>query len=726
MVINSVKQITAEPEPSNADPSEQPFVWKSDNTGIATVSESGLVTAVSAGTTLISVRARVSSNVEKKIPVTVVSASIPLTAILVSPEAVTVNVNETQQITATPKPPDATNVSFLWASNRQSVATVSSTGLVTGISAGEALITVKSGDIETTVPVTVVQPSSKEISCNDLPATDALGRKLPGHAEVGDLRANRFVGIFYWTWHTQLGWDTPAYNTSEIIAAHPDAIYDYHHPAWPHTGYYFWGEPLFGYYRDTDKWVLRRHAEMLADAGVDVVIFDCTNGSFTWKESYMALCEVFSQARRDGVKTPQIAFMMAFAATADSRKAIQEIYNDLYAPGIYSDLFFQWKGKPLIMAYPGGLPENLQSYFTFRPGQPAYNQGPTRQDHWGWLEIYPQHGYVGIASSDARYEQATVSVAQNWSAEKGLTAMNAPGVFDRNHTSQSNPNAAAADAVNYGYNFQEQWNHALELNPQFIFITGWNEWIAFRQEEWGGVRNALPDQFNQVASRDVEPMKGGHGDNYYYQMISNIRKFKGMAKPATPSEATTIAIDGSFDDWTDVSPKYLAHKGSVVHRNSPGWKDRYYTNSTGRNDFVSAKVARDSENLYFYVETAQNITPSTDAAWMRLFIDADRNHNTGWEGYDFVINRHNSQSKATVEKNVGGWQWQQIGETEFSVTGNKMELKIPRTLLGLENKTVDLEFKWNDNMQDEGDIMDFYLNGDTAPGGRFNYVFTEN
>jgi hypothetical protein len=100
----------------------------------------------------------VSSNVEKKIPVTVVSTSIPLTAILVSPEAVTVNINARQQITATPEPSDASDVSFVWASNRQSVATVSSTGLVTGVSAGEAIITVRSGDIETTVPVTVVQP----------------------------------------------------------------------------------------------------------------------------------------------------------------------------------------------------------------------------------------------------------------------------------------------------------------------------------------------------------------------------------------------------------------------------------------------------------------------------------------------------------------------------------------------------------------------------------------
>ena len=70
---------------------------------------------------------------------------------------------------------------------------------------------------------------------------------------------------------------------------------------------------MFDYYIDTDKWVLRKHAEMLADAGVDVIFFDCSNGSFTWRESYLAVCEAFAEAREDGVNTPQIAFLMPFA-----------------------------------------------------------------------------------------------------------------------------------------------------------------------------------------------------------------------------------------------------------------------------------------------------------------------------------------------------------------------------------------------------------------------------
>ncbi len=52
-----------------------------------------------------------------------------------------------------------------------------------------------------------------------------------------------------------------------------------------------------------------------------------------------------------------------------------------------------------------------------------------------------------------------------------------------------------------------------------------------------------------------------------------------------------------------------------------------------------------------------------------------------------------------------------------------LEIAIEKSKLNL-GRLVDIEFKWNDNMQKPGNIMDFYISGDTAPGGRFNYVFT--
>jgi hypothetical protein len=34
-----------------------------------------------------------------------------------------------------------------------------------------------------------------------------------------------------------------------------------------------------------------------------------------------------------------------------------------------------------------------------------------------------------------------------------------------------------------------------------------------------------------------------------------------------------------------------------------------------------------------------------------------------------------------------------------------------------------LDFKWVDNLQAPGDVMDFYVSGNVAPAGRFNYRF---
>lgn len=562
-----------------------------------------------------------------------------------------------------------------------------------------------------------------------LPATDALGRVLPTGEEVKAERPDRFVGLFYWTWHTNFANMTEPFDVTRFLHEHPSALNDYHDPAWGgRKPTHFWGEPLFGYYRDTDEWVLRKHAEMLGEAGVDVIIFDCTNGGELWTESFMRLCEVFTEARRDGVATPQIAFLMAFAPTPASREAIQRLYRDFYAPGLYRDLWFMWKGKPLIMAYRENLPQDILDFFTFRPGQPAYQGGPQSNEQWGWLEIYPQNGYVRQA--DGTFEQMTVGVAQNWSAERGLTAMNAPNTFGRSYTHRHGQpvmpdNLITPDITAQGLNFQEQWERALEVDPEFVFVTGWNEWIMGRYEEWQQQKNAFPDEFSMEKSRDIEPMKGGYGDNYYYQLIANIRRFKGMPDSKVQVPVTKKKIDWNY--WETVDNGFRTHRHNTMLRNSRGWGSQHLVNNSGRNDLTEAKVACDAKNICFYIECAETITPSTDSAWMRLFIDVDCNHETGWEGYDYVVNRLSPTGGTSLLEACRGnsWMWDRGKRIHYEVQGNKMFVVIPRRYLGLRRgQPVRIQFKWSDNMQQEGDILDFLVNGDVAPLGRFNYEFT--
>lgn len=568
--------------------------------------------------------------------------------------------------------------------------------------------------------------------------TDALGRKALGYELAGDKKNEKVVAMFYWTWHQQ-GADT-AYqvkNITEIVRQFPEAMADYSHPAWgtKKPGFFYWEQPLFGYYKTTDPWVLRKHAEMLADAGVDAVFFDCTNASITWEDSYEALLATWDQAQRDGVKVPKIAFMLPFGPVPNSLVSLKQLYNKLYKPGRYENLWFLWKGKPCIMAYPDSLgnteeDREIAAFFTFRPGQPDYVDGPSRNDQWGWLENYPQHGYV--KAQNGRFEQATVGVAQNAgpSTDGHCSAFNLPSTFGRSFSKRKGFDPRA-DGYLYGWNFQEQWDRALEIDPELVFITGWNEYIAGQflpEHGWTGDPFSFVDQFDWNHSRDIEPNKGwgDKGDVYYLQLVDNVRKFKGMSPPDKVSAPKTIRMS-RWSDWEDVTPYFKHYHGNTLHRDHRGAYDQYYTNFTGRNDIVGAKVARDDQQLYFYVETADQLTSPNDRNWMMLFIDSDRDKATGWNGYDFIVNRVSpTRNRVVVERNVGNrWEWEQVAVVPFTVEHNKLAFGVDRKLLGLEGKAIGIEFKWSDNMQENGNIMDFYVNGDTAPGGRFNFVYMD-
>jgi hypothetical protein len=374
----------------------------------------------------------------------------------------------------------------------------------------------------------------------------------------------------------------------------------------------------------------------------------------------------------------------------------------------------------------------IKDFFTFRPGQSSYVGGPQtpRNDQWGWLELAPQHGYVD--KGGGQYELVTVGVAQNWNERTdAISAMNGGNrIRGRSFTTIDRFKKLTADSYLYGYNFQEQWNRALQIDPEMVFITGWNEWVAGRVESWQGVSNAFPDQFNAEYSRDIEPMKGGHGDNYYYQMIANIRRFKGMEPPAAVSTPKAMAIDGMFSDWTDITPHFEASRGNVRVRDGYGYKDPAtglplrYTNNTARNDIIGAKVARDGANIYFHVQTATNLTSHTDPNWMQLLIDADRNKATGWEGYELMVDRYAANGKAMLSTSSGSWNWTDHSEVEYRVAGDGLEIAIPRASLNMPlGQPVDLEFKWLDSPVSSGDIMTVYTDGDAAPSGRFNFHY---
>jgi hypothetical protein len=291
-----------------------------------------------------------------------------------------------------------------------------------------------------------------------------------------------------------------------------------------------------------------------------------------------------------------------------------------------------------------------------------------------------------------------------------------------------------------GLAFDEQWNEAMKTNPPVIMITGWNEWWAGRWPDTGPgqriantyvVKNGDPkyqnnyvDNFDPEFSRDAEPMKGGFGDNYYYQMVDWIRKYKGVRSIPISNGNKTINISQDFSSWEDVGPEFRDTIYDTTHRKSAGNAAKLvYTNDTGRNDIDTAKVTRDKNNIYFYVKCLEDITPAEGENWMNLFIDADSDHSTGWEGYDYIINRSRDENTLSIERAVDNtWNWEKIGDAQYSMNGNELQLQIDASLLNLKNKKS-FDFKWADNSTITGDPMQFMDLGDSAPDDRFNYRF---
>lgn len=124
----------------------QEVTFASSSEAIATVSETGLVTAIAEGTATIEIEG-VDDSAE--IPVTVIPAVIPI-ELNVLPASLELEVGSTEQLVVTPEQ----EVTF--TSQNEAIATVSETGLVTAIAEGETTIEVDGVDNSVEVPVTVI------------------------------------------------------------------------------------------------------------------------------------------------------------------------------------------------------------------------------------------------------------------------------------------------------------------------------------------------------------------------------------------------------------------------------------------------------------------------------------------------------------------------------------------------------------------------------------------
>ncbi len=625
----------------------------------------------------------------------------------------------------------------------------------------------------------------QDFTLSQMGGTDGLGRSFSAHGAKTE--STRYVGIFYFLWLTDF---SGIYDISKIQEANAGLETDtIRNPLWalPGSDYYdadvsplyafhYFEEPLYGYYQSDDPWVIRRHLELLAMAGVDFLYLDFTNAGLSgssvvniYQEQTYALLDAILELQAEGYNVPQIVPMVCNPSTGGGTESITKIvewvYENYYA---YDNFKYEscWftadetrnpSGKPLLVCY--NFDEQYLSnsavadaFWLRKVVWPTSVSSSDYEEGFPWMDYAnPQNNYNGIMN---------VSVAQhldgNWSSEAYLARSRRNTLYKyRGRSATSSQEYAyqsdSAEQAAYGQNFADQWYNVLNYEGDdevwMVTVTGWNEWVAQKYNHNGADSYAnFVDTFNVAFSRDIEMMRdGGYSDNFFMQLAQNIRDFKYATADKNSSAAMWMrqTVDWSnMSAWEGVSAKYLDITADAQERNHASVANVYtYTDSSARNDISYLKLANDSEYLYVLVAAKDKITDyaAGDECWMNLYISTGKAG--GWENYNFVINRSPAGGKTSIEALSTDADGNIVAtmlsaQADYAVSGQYIAYRIPLEALGVTSAD-EIQIKACDNIfgvqaTDEndgvgvysfGDVMAFYCGGDSAPIGRLNYVY---
>lgn len=180
-------QLTATVLPTDA--TNQSLTWSSSVEGVATVDPTGKVTAIKAGTTVITATAKDDSGISASCTVQVTEPTVKVTGITLNKTTASVVKGKTVALTATVTPDTATDKTIKWTTSNKNVATVSTDGVVTAVAAGTAIITATAADdsgVKATCKITVTNPVIKvtKVTLNKTTASVVKGKTLTLTATV--------------------------------------------------------------------------------------------------------------------------------------------------------------------------------------------------------------------------------------------------------------------------------------------------------------------------------------------------------------------------------------------------------------------------------------------------------------------------------------------------------------------------------------------------------------
>jgi uncharacterized protein YjdB len=191
--IGDTITIVAQPETQNGSPvSGVTLFWSSSAEGVATVTQSGKVTAVTPGTATIAASANGVSG-----SMTLVVTTKNVASITIAPPSANLFVNGSVQMAATLKDSSGnvlTGRTVTWSSSNTAAATVDQSGFVLAVAVGSTTISAASGGVTATAPVTVSNVPVASITITPTTPTVTVGQTTQLTATVKDASGNVLTG----------------------------------------------------------------------------------------------------------------------------------------------------------------------------------------------------------------------------------------------------------------------------------------------------------------------------------------------------------------------------------------------------------------------------------------------------------------------------------------------------------------------------------------------------
>jgi len=313
------------------------------------------------------------------------------------------------------------------------------------------------------------------------------------------------IGIWYTVW-----WDD-------------EPPFDSHWTDW--TRY----RPVRGDYDSGDPAILEAHMRWMKEAGIDFVIIDDTNGHGNDNGNIAShIDQLFDVVEGMPAGTaPKLAVAIGAGQFAANDPAAHQAEADLvYAQYAQSPVYYQWKGKPLLVNYttPSWFYKWDDTRFSVRYATGRVSEGkPVAPETglWGWVfdESFPTAEAMGVM----------------------------PG-WDTAHLGRGTTPIPRED----GELYSRQWLEALKCNPEAVIIASFNDLAEETSIEAATPRDsatpAYVDEYGNPAPDWYEKMtegyaglKNGYREGFYYREESDDRIYRYLGGQLT---AVTAASQG--------------------------------------------------------------------------------------------------------------------------------------------------------------------------------------